>query len=127
MLVDRLGEWLTLIREVRGSANGRAAMGVLLRYILATNSDTPSDFVQRLVAATGEEAMEEIWSTADQLEEGGRVKGYRTSLLKLLRSRFGDLPEAAVAKVNSGDAAHVEAWFDLALTATGLDQVFGPT
>jgi hypothetical protein len=64
-------------------------------------------------------------SIADQLEERGRQQGQRTALLKLLRSRFGALPEAAVARVNRADAAQLDLWFDQALSARTLAEVLG--
>jgi predicted transposase YdaD len=59
--------------------------------------------------------------------KAGRKEGERTgeerSLLKLLRARFGALPEAALARVRAADSAQLEAWFDRALNATTLDDV----
>jgi Putative transposase, YhgA-like len=75
-LVDRLGAWMDLVREVRGAPHGAAALALIMRYIFATNEpDRPEELVQRLLAAVGEEGKEEIMTAADQLMERGREQG----------------------------------------------------
>jgi hypothetical protein len=72
-LVDRLGAWMDLVREVRAAPHGAAALALIMRYIFATNEpDRPEDLVLRLLAAVGEEGKEEIMTAADQLMERGR-------------------------------------------------------
>jgi Putative transposase, YhgA-like len=129
-IVERLGQWRAIVREVQQAPNGAAALRVIWRYILGTSDRGKSDeFVRRLVAAAGPHVEEEIVTIADQLrEEGrqeGRKEGRRTALLKLLRARFGALPETVVARVNGAGAADLEAWFDRALVAQALAEVLG--
>ena len=140
-LVDRLGAWLDLVREVRGAPHGVAALVLIMRYIFATNEpDKPEELVARLLAAVGNEGKEEIMTAADQLMERGREQGIqlglkqgleqglergrREMLLDLLHERFGKLPDAAVARVTAADAAELQAWSKRVLTAPGLDDVF---
>ena len=55
-LVDRLGAWADLVREIRRAPNGMAALVLIMRYIFATNEpDQPEALVQRLLAAVGDE------------------------------------------------------------------------
>ena len=135
-LVDRLGAWLDLVREVRGAPHGVAALVLIMRYIFATNEpDKPEELVARLLAAVGNEGKEEIMTAADQLMERGREQGIqlglkqglergrREMLLDLLHERFGKLPDAAVARVTAADAAELQAWSKRVLTAPGLDDV----
>jgi hypothetical protein len=49
--------------------------------------------------------------------------GQEKSLLKLLRTRFGALPDNAAAQIHAADSARLDAWFDRALTAATLDDV----
>jgi hypothetical protein len=58
-------------------------------------------------------------------ERRGERKGERRLLLKLLRLRFGDLPQAAVARVEEGELEQIEQWGERVLTATTLDEVLG--
>jgi predicted transposase/invertase (TIGR01784 family) len=131
-LVQRLGRWLDLVREVRRTPNGPAALRTLWRYILAANErGEPDEVLRRLLAAVGDEGKEEIVSVADKLVERGRQEGlqeglqegHRKVLLKQLRTRFGALPEAVVAQVNAAEAAELDRWSDRVLTAPTLADV----
>ena len=44
-------------------------------------------------------------------------------LLKVLRARFGELPDAATARIHAADSAQLDAWFDRVLAAVSLDDV----
>lgn len=136
-LVDRLGAWVDLVREVRRAPHGMAALVLIMRYIFATNEPgKPEDLVLRLLAVVGEEGKEEIMTAADQLMERGREQGIkqgleqglergrREMLLDQLRERFGVLPDAAVARVTAAGLVELQAWSKRVLTAPGLDDVF---
>ncbi|MFT4099918.1 MAG: DUF4351 domain-containing protein, partial [Burkholderiaceae bacterium] len=56
--------------------------------------------------------------------EQGREEGREQLLLSLLRHRFGDLPDAVVARVEAGSATDVERWALRVLDARTLDAVF---
>ncbi|WP_433932082.1 DUF4351 domain-containing protein [Sorangium cellulosum] len=51
----------------------------------------------------------------------GRLEGQRSTLLKLLRLRFGGLPEPVVARVRAADAAQIEGWTERVLSSPTLD------
>ncbi|WP_437635646.1 Rpn family recombination-promoting nuclease/putative transposase [Sorangium sp. So ce854] len=96
----------------------------LFIYVLFEHQSTA-----RLLAAAGPEAEEEIGTIADYLREQGRLageregrlEGQRGTLLKLLRQRFGELPEAVVARVRAADAGQLEGWTERVLTSPTLD------
>jgi hypothetical protein len=46
-------------------------------------------------------------------------------LLELLRTRFGELPEAAVARVNAADVAQLDLWAKQVLSAPTLADMLG--
>jgi predicted transposase/invertase (TIGR01784 family) len=122
VLVQELARWLDLIREVRAAPGGREAMELIWRYIFVTsNPARPKDLVDRLLAVVGLEAKEDVVTVADWLQEQGRQSGVRGTLLKLLRARFGALPDAARARIDTADADQLDAWFDRALSAASLD------
>ena len=66
---------------------------------------------------------------ADDLREQGRqagererrLEGERTTLIKQLRLRFGELPEPVVARVRAADAAQIEGWIERVITSPTLD------
>ncbi|MGK3968481.1 DUF4351 domain-containing protein [Sorangium sp. So ce118] len=139
-LVARLSGWYDVVREVRRAPGGGAALARVWRYILnIADPAQPRELLQRLLAAAGPEAEEEIVTIADYLREQGRqageregrqageregrLEGQRSTLLKLLQLRFGELPEPVVARVRAADAAQIEAWTERVLTSPTLDDV----
>ncbi len=132
-LVDELARWLDLVREVRRAPNGAAAMRSIWRYVLVVSErGEKEDVVRRLLLVVGGEKghKEDIVSIADQFVEQGRKEGRseglregsRRTLLKLLRTRYGALPQEAVARVEAADLAQLDAWTDRVLTAATLDE-----
>jgi hypothetical protein len=55
-----------------------------------------------------------------KLRKEERKEGERTLLLRLLRARFGELPEAAIARVEAADVADIERWGERMLGAKTL-------
>ena len=53
------------------------------------------------------------------------AQGERALLLRQMRARFGELPAAAVARVEGADVAQVEQWGERVLTAATLAEVLG--
>lgn len=125
-LVWGLKGWVDLVREVRRAPNGAAALGMIFRYIFMVNErfDT-KELVGLLAQATGEEGKAEMMSVADKLMQEGSLLGQRGMLLKLLRRRFGELPEAAVARVNDADLGQLDTWAERVLSAQTLADVIG--
>ena len=130
VLVERLGAWVDLVREVRRALDGVAAVVLIMRYILEVSAPAQPDvLVARLAAATGGEAKEEIVTAADQLREQGRQRGLeqasRDILLDLLHERFDPLPDTAIARVAAASLAQLREWSKRVLKAPTLDDVLG--
>jgi hypothetical protein len=53
----------------------------------------------------------------------GRNEGARSVLLRLLRDRFGELPETAVARIGAAGAEEIERWGERVLRAQTLAEV----
>ena len=53
----------------------------------------------------------------------GLYEGERSSLLRLLRVRFGELPPVAVARIERATMADIERWGDRMFSAKTLDDV----
>ncbi|AUX43495.1 uncharacterized protein SOCE26_049440 [Sorangium cellulosum] len=133
-LIEQLAGWLDLVREVLRSPNGAAALAAIFRYILLRNEKRPpEEVVQTLLLIVGEEGRDAVVTAGEQLiergrQEGlrkGRQEGQRDMLLKLLRGRFGALPDDAVARVQAADLPQLDRWFDRGLTAATLAEVLG--
>ena len=74
------------------------------RYIfIVANPAEPVDLVKQLVGVVGKESEETVMNVAEWLEQKGRLEGIRTTLLTLLRLRFGDVPERTVERIQGAD------------------------
>jgi hypothetical protein len=67
------------------------------------------------------EPLYEQWEK--QVKNLGRKEGQRVMLLDLLRTRFGVLPRATVARVKAADAAQLSRWAKRVLSAPTLEDV----
>jgi hypothetical protein len=55
----------------------------------------------------------------------GMQQGEAQALQRLLAKRFGvELPPAVLERISSADLAQIEVWFDRAIEASSLNQVF---
>ena len=76
VLVEQLGAWMDLVREVRRAPDGVAAVVLIMRYILEVSAPAqPDALVGRLAA--GDEAMAEI--VFDGCMRGGTVARWSSS------------------------------------------------
>jgi flagellar biosynthesis/type III secretory pathway protein FliH len=82
-------------------------------------------------------ALEQIQAMYDRIErklidrgrkeghEEGVKKGKAGALLQLLERRFGTLPKNVTARVTRASIEDIDRWFDRAVDAATLDDVFG--
>jgi membrane-bound lytic murein transglycosylase B len=83
----------------------------------------------------GKESEEDVMTVADWLREEGRKEGrnegrdatLRATLSRMLRARFGEVPEAAAARIQAAGPEQLDAWLDRILTAATLDDVLAQT
>jgi hypothetical protein len=89
--------------------------------------------LSHFITALEEEQQMEYVSSIERikleqkLHEGidlGVEQGEATMLSRLLTRRFGDLPQWAQEQVKNAAKAQIEAWFDRAIDAGALDDVF---
>ncbi|MGI5222361.1 Rpn family recombination-promoting nuclease/putative transposase [Nocardia sp. CA-290969] len=92
--------------------------------------DTGLEDLQALLNQLGPRAKEVAVTTAERLRAEGRAEGRAEEaariLLKLLAAKFGTLPAELVDRVRSADTDELEVWTPHLLTATTLNDVFGP-
>jgi hypothetical protein len=137
VLVRDFVRYKDLFEEVLAARSGSAAVKAVLRYILGASGRLPKDEVERIVQLATTKGIEgTMGSLAEQLEEIGMEKGMekglkrgrlesrREMLARLLRKRFGELPESAAARVNAADIPMLDAWADRVITAQSLDEVW---
>lgn len=103
---------------------------------IAHVSPAERDGYTRLIRATASprvrQALEVLMATVfkDEFMDGliaqGEAKGEASMLLRILAARGIDVPEDVRHRVTScTDTATIEAWFDCAISATTLADVFG--
>ncbi len=121
-----------LLRLASGKRRAEAIAEILRMPEDAWERKTAVPFlVQFGMAAHGEASPEEQMTVGElsrQAEEAVRNVERSTErrvLLKLLRSRFGELPESTVARVAAAKQDDLDAWVDRILTAKSLPELFG--
>ena len=85
-------------------------------------ADTMTSFAERFRREGMEQGMEQ------GMQEGvqqGVKQGETQMLLRLLRLKFGALPDAVCTRINAADSETLLVWSDRVLTATTLDEVLG--
>ncbi len=107
--------------------NGIAALRTVWRYILHVHPKKPAVVLEQLTAVTEEGSVKETMRTAGEElihrgEKRGELRGRRVTLLTLLTTRFGPLPEWATTRLEGADTATLDAWAKRVLTAPDLEQ-----
>lgn len=130
-ILRKLDRWAHVVGEVVRSPSGAAALHAVLRYIWEVSEIGMDEFRESVLAAVGEdeEVKDAMTTTAEKLrDEGrleGRLEGERAVLLRLLAKRFGDLPDAVLARVDAATVDQLELWAERVLVATTLAEVLG--
>ena len=111
-----------------------AFLATALRYLASVSQGLSETTVREalyraLPTSTGETLMStlaEIWKEQgiEQGIEQGQCRQLRQNLLRLLSSRFGPLPDHLQARIQAADHATLDTWFEAALGAPSLEQLF---
>ncbi|MFG0318424.1 MAG: hypothetical protein ACF8XB_14215, partial [Planctomycetota bacterium JB042] len=126
------------LRRVFLAPGGAERLGVLITYVslAARHPPTPEEVIEIMVNDVHPEAEEVGLTLAEQwrregLEKGraeGETAGSRReaadALLRVLRIRFGDVPEWARARIADADVAALRSWLEHAVSRERLDDVF---
>ncbi len=137
-LLSNLRAWNQTMAEVRSTSHGLRAFALVLRYIFHAVHDLGPGQVRALVeGATDPDIEEEMLSLADKLLEQGRQEGRQEGLqkglqkgraetvLKLLKLKFGKVPQSAAVRVRVASEADLDRWTERILTAGSLAEVLG--
>lgn len=134
-LIGRLFESANLIADVARQPTGLRALETLLHYWFATADEglTPDRFRELLRAAELDRSEETIMTLADKLRREGRKEGHaqglrdamESNLLRVLETRFGDVPGERRNQVRDAGLDDLSRWFDRALAESDLEAVFG--
>jgi hypothetical protein len=135
---DRARHKLSMLEPVVGSGLDEA-LKYLLVNVIETYFELSGEDAERyrlLVSRKEYRAVQEVELTwADKLMEKGRekgreegrevgvIEGKRETILRLLATKFGDLPRDIAAKAEAMSAAELDSVVDRLLTATTLDEL----
>jgi hypothetical protein len=118
-----LREALTDLAKLPDDAWERAiATPLLVHFKLDHNehATTEEDDVSAEIRAWFDDYQRKL---RDEASQEGRMEGERRSLLRLLRTRFGELPAAAIARVEAAELAELERWGERMFSAATLAEV----
>jgi predicted transposase/invertase (TIGR01784 family) len=132
-LLEILGRWMDVVRDVVRAPNGLKALAQVLCYLLEVSDHVQRDALTKLLERElGPEAKEAIVTAGQQLieqgrQEGrqeGRQQGIREVLLHLLRQRFGHEVDAHVEqRIATASAEQLETWSMRVLSAATLAEL----
>jgi hypothetical protein len=134
--LDRLQAWQVELRIVFDAGDVERILSFLV-YTFRVHRHTDRGTIRKRIAAVVGPNQEDVVQSfydmvvqegfEDGLEKGiekGIEKGQRAMLLRLLGRRFGALAEPIAARVAAAAPSELERWFDRALDAASLDDVF---
>jgi predicted transposase/invertase (TIGR01784 family) len=128
-LLQLLGRWADVMREVVRAPNGLDALARVVRYILEVNEHVRPEALQAfLEIEIGPEAKDTIVTAAQRyIEQGrqeGRQEGESSVLLRLVRQRFGDAVDTHVERrIATASIEQLDTWTARILSATTLGEL----
>lgn len=131
--LDRIQAWQVELQRVFGAGKPEWITSFMVYTYRVHGHHDPDTIHERIAAVAGKDQEDIMLSAADQLIERGIERGIekgrtqerRAMLLRLLGRRFGAVPAEIAARVDAAALAELEAWFDRAIVAATLDDVFG--
>jgi len=139
-LLEHMQAWASVLSDLRVRPTDLDALVRLLSYVFDVADEVTFDeFERSIIQTVGTETAGTMATIAEQLrregeargrqggrQEGrqeGRLEGQRELLTKQIRSRFGDLPERLLARVNAASPEQLEHWAERILTAGSIEEV----
>lgn len=135
--LERFAGWMPLCGQILRSRTAAPALASVLRYILRVNRYVTLEAIERLlVQHLGEKGRETMATAGEKLIEQGRIKGraegqaegqldgQRQALLRLLRTKFGAVPDKVASRVMKASPDQLLTWLDRILSAARLRDVF---
>jgi hypothetical protein len=122
-LIDEVVGWF---RRHSGHEDLRRLFTELIYQAIAglgVSVPIPGDLMEmQTMLATLGEAWKQQWKAEGRLE--GRAEGQANALILLVEQRFGPLPAPLRDRIETADAATVEAWLGRLIDVTSLEMLF---
>jgi hypothetical protein len=124
--MEVLWRWSDVLAEVGCGPDGLRALTVFWEYALLVGKMDPKE-LRELARAIGPIADEAYMTAAEVLRGHGKAEGVAQGeaelLLRLLRLRFGEVPEAVRQRVLSAGSDELDVLADSVITTSSLDEV----
>ena len=124
-------DWVERLGVLRREPGGASMLAAFLWYLLTVS---PIEDARIIEAAEElpEPVEEEFMTGLERLRRAAREEGHQagreegrialsTTLLKLLRLKFGGVPEATAQRIETAQLGDLERWIEGVLTAESLD------
>jgi predicted transposase/invertase (TIGR01784 family) len=133
-LVELLGHWISVVRDVARAPHGLEALAQVMRYLLEVSEHVSPEALQALLEREiGPEAKETVVTVGQQLiqqglEKGrqeGRQEGLARMLLLLVQQRFAPEVDLHVERrIVEASIDQLERWSLRVLTSATLSELF---
>lgn len=124
--VGLLRSWQSHLERIALLPHATDALVAIWMYTLTVGRASRAELAT-LAKQLGPKAEEGLMTGAELLRKEGRVegeaRGRAETLLRLLRKRFGALSPAQETRLRMATTDELDAWTDLVLTATSLDEL----
>ncbi len=127
-ILDAIREIKDMMIAAYHARTGVHALAMLMRYTLEVTDVEPQTFARFLETDIDPHIREVFMTGAERLIqqglEQGLEQGQRQLVSKLLRLRFGTLPDHVATRIAHADVAHLSLWAERILTAATIADVF---
>lgn len=126
-LADLLHGWADLLRSLRRAPDGLGALRLLLRYLCEVRDDVAAQPVAAILRDIDPRSEDTMPTTAEVLRQEGHLRGHKEGLRQavkiMLRTRFGDVPERMLRRVDEADVATLERMTARTCVVATLDEL----
>lgn len=129
-LQQLIRSWGWLLQDLHREPDGGRAVQWILRYLYEVRGAEECRRIDlgKLIQTGESEKTMTFGDLMDSWEQRGLQRGEQMGqqavFLRLLRRKFGELPDSLVARVEGADTASLERWVDRLLPARSVEEVF---
>jgi len=130
-LLEALASFADLFASLLSAPNGARALAILFEYVSRVAPNTTPQDLERALAKNTPKAQDIAMTIVEQLRqqgleqglEQGRAQGRASTLLKLLKLKFGTVSTDVERRVVSAAPEQLELFLERILAASSIDEV----
>jgi hypothetical protein len=124
MLMEVLWRWSDMLAEVARGRDGLQALTAFWEYALLVGKMNPKE-LKKLARAIGPIADEAYMTAAEVLRDHAKAECKAEMVLRQLRLKFGEVPEAIHERVLGAASDELDQFVDRIITAACLEDIVG--